>query len=148
MGKYAEVTGFVNTTFIRDRVTGVHHLVEFDTRANAWHFLANKFGLDIASFYLQKNCPRLQENSIPPKKYLMRDRYIFYLTKRLGILDLFQELWKLNKSEIMLVSPDGVVNNITFLECINVFSRVLIRKLYRKSPSLFQYAIKNYLKRK
>lgn len=45
IGKAAEVTGFVNVSFILDSQTGNSYIVEFDPRPNVWHFCFDYFDL-------------------------------------------------------------------------------------------------------
>ena len=142
LGEYAKVTGFVNTTFLRDDLSGKHTIIEFDTRANAWHYLANNFAIDIKSIFQGKQLQMLQANNYPDQMFLMSGRYIYHLTMNLQFKEVIGDLRQLKCSKAKIVSPIGLCKNVSALLCFNIFSRVILLKLFRSLRKQFKLMYK------
>ena len=142
IGLHGEITGFVNSSFIRNPVTGAHTLIEFDPRPNVWHFLAPRFGLNVSSFFSATSDVEIQSYEGPKIDFIMMERYAQYLATHFNLLQTIRELQRFRKNQVMVASFNGSVDTNSLVIITKIFWLVILRIIYRKIPEALQAGIK------
>jgi len=148
LGRSTQAHGLVNTTFIMDSKTNKHFLIEFDPRANAWHFLAPLLGIDLISIFGGLASERIAT----PKQFDFRvinlDRFIFRLSGRRNPLTIAKEIATLFDPNLLVISGRKLNGLEIFKIMIFRLPKILAFKIMKKLFRLLPDKITEPLKRR
>jgi len=148
LGRATQAHGFVNTTFIMDSKINKHFLIEFDPRANAWHFLAPSLGIDLTSIFGGLASEEIATPNRVDFRVINLDRFIFRLSDRRSPLTITKEIATLFDSNLMVISGRKLNRLEIFKIMIFRLPRILAFKIMKRLFRLLPNKIREPLKRR